>query len=311
MPKITCLAGGVGAARFLQGLIKVVPAGDLTVIVNTGDDFEQHGLLISPDIDIITYTLAGIVNEQTGWGIKGDTFHCLESLKRLGHETWFNLGDADLATHLSRTRLRREGHSLSEVTMMHARAFGVEVKVIPMTDNPFATHIVVDEGLIHFEEYLVHRGASDLVRGVKYVGAEASKPAPGVIDALTEAIYVIICPSNPIVSIGTILSVPSVKNTLRKTDAKVGGVSPIVGGAPVKGPADKIMAGLGMEVSALAVAELYRDFLDSFVIDQRDERYAEAIGRLGIEVGVTNTIMSSLEDKVELAEFTLRTLGWE
>jgi LPPG:FO 2-phospho-L-lactate transferase len=150
-----------------------------------------------------------------------------------------------------------------------------------------------------------------LVRGVKYVGAEASKPAPGVIDALTEAIYVIICPSNPIVSIGTILSVPSVKNTLRKTDAKVGGVSPIVGGAPVKGPADKIMAGLGMEVSALAVAELYRDFLDSFVIDQRDERYAEAIGRLGIEVGVTNTIMSSLEDKVELAEFTLRTLGWE
>ena len=310
MPKITCLAGGVGAARLLQGLIKIVTAKDLTVIVNTGDDFQQHGLRLSPDVDIITYTLAGIVNEQTGWGIRNDTFHCLNALGRLGHETWFNLGDADLATHLSRTELLGEGHTLSEVTSLHAVALGVSVKVIPMTNDPFATHIVVDEGLIHFEEYLVHRGASDAVRGVKYVGAEESKPAPGVIESLTEADYVIVCPSNPIVSIGTILSVPGVREALRKTDAKVVAVSPIVGGAPVKGPADKIMAGLGLEVSTRAVAELYMDFLDSFIIDKRDENQAETIRQLGVNVVVTNTIMGNLDDKIALAETALRSLGY-
>ena len=310
MPKITCLAGGVGAARLLQGLIKIVTAKDLTVIVNTGDDFQQHGLRLSPDVDIITYTLAGIVNEQTGWGIRNDTFHCLNALGRLGHETWFNLGDADLATHLSRTRLLGEGHTLSEVTSLHAVALGVSVKVIPMTNDPFATHIAVDEGLIHFEEYLVHRGASDAVRGVKYVGAEESKPAPGVIESLTEADYVIVCPSNPIVSIGTILSVPGVREALRKTDAKVVAVSPIVGGAPVKGPADKIMSGLGLEVSTRAVAELYMDFLDSFIIDKRDENQAEIIRQLGVNVVVTNTIMGTLDDKIALAETTLRSLGY-
>jgi len=309
MPKITCLAGGVGAARLLQGLIKIVTAKDLTVIVNTGDDFQQHGLRLSPDVDIITYTLAGIVNEQTGWGIRNDTFHCLNALGRLGHETWFNLGDADLATHLSRTELLGEGHTLSEVTSLHAVALGVSVKVIPMTNDPFATHIVVDEGLIHFEEYLVHRGASDAVRGVKYVGAEESKPAPGVIESLTEADYVIVCPSNPIVSIGTILSVPGVREALRKTDAKVVAVSPIVGGAPVKGPADKIMAGLGLEVSTRAVAELYMDFLDSFIIDKRDENQAETIRQLGVNVVVTNTIMGTLDDKIALAKTALRSLG--
>jgi len=310
MPKITCLAGGVGAARLLQGLIKIVTAKDLTVIVNTGDDFQQHGLRLSPDVDIITYTLAGIVNEQTGWGIRNDTFHCLNAIGRLGHETWFNLGDADLATHLSRTKLLGEGHTLSEVTSLHAMALGVSVKVIPMTNDPFATHIVVDEGLIHFEEYLVHRGASDAVRGVKYVGAEESKPAPGVIESLTEADYVIVCPSNPIVSIGTILSVPGVREALRKTDAKVVGVSPIVGGAPVKGPADKIMSGLGLEVSTRAVAELYMDFLDSFIIDKRDENQAETIRQLGVNVVVTNTIMGNLDDKIALAETALRSLGY-
>ncbi len=309
MPKITCLAGGVGAARLLQGLIKVVPPKDLTIIVNTGDDFEQHGLHISPDVDIITYTLAGIVNEQTGWGIRGDSFQCLKALGILGHETWFNLGDADMATHISRTRLLKEGHTLSEVTTMHAKSLGVEARIIPMTDDPFATHIAIDTGLVHFEEYLVHRGASDAVRGVKYVGAEESRPASGVIDSLMEADYVIVCPSNPIVSIGTILRVPGVRDALCETEARVTAISPIVGGAPVKGPADKIMAGIGLEVSSRAVAELYRDFLDTFIIDNRDQSHAEAIEGLGINVMVTNTIMGTLEDKVALAEAALRSLG--
>jgi LPPG:FO 2-phospho-L-lactate transferase len=308
MPKITCLAGGVGAARLLQGLVKVVPPKNITIIINTGDDFELHGLKISPDVDIVTYTLAGIVNEKTGWGINNDSFHCLEALGKLGIEKWFNLGDADLATHISRTKHLAEGYRLSEITAMHAKSLRIEAKLIPMTDDPFATYIVTPNGLIHFEEYLVHRGASDPVNGVKYVGAENSKPALGVIDSIREADHIIVCPSNPIVSIGTILSVPGVRDALRETEAKITAVSPIVGGAPVKGPADKIMLGLGLEVSAYAVAMLYQDFLDSFVIDNMDQKYVEAVKGLGINILVTNTIMGSLEDKIRLAETTLRSL---
>jgi len=308
MPKITCLAGGVGAARLLQGLVKVVPSKDITIIINTGDDIELYGLKISPDVDIITYTLAGIVNENTGWGIHGDSFHCLNALSNFGHETWFNLGDIDIATHISRTMLLREGHTLSEITARHAKFLGIEANLIPMTDDHFATHIVINGGLLHFQEYLVHRRASDPVQGVKFVGAETSRPAPGLIKALRETDCVIVCPSNPIVSIGTILSIPGVRNALCETDAKVTAISPIVGGAPVKGPADKIMAGMGLEVSAYAVAELYRDFLDSFVIDSLDQCHADAIRRLGINVVVTNTIMGTQEDKVRLAETTLRSI---
>lgn len=308
MPKITCLAGGVGAARFLQGLTKVIPPKDITVIINTGDDIELYGLHISPDVDIVTYTLAGIENDETGWGIRGDSFHCLEALGKLGHETWFNLGDFDMATHISRTKLLEEGHTLSEITARHAKSLSIEVKLIPMTDDHFTTKIVTEGGPLHFQEYLVKRRASDPVKGVKFEGAETSRPAPGVINALMEADCVVVCPSNPIVSVGTILSVPGVRDTLCETGAKVTAISPIVGGAPVRGPADKIMMGLGLDVSAHAVAELYRGFLDSFVIDSRDQNHAEAIRRLDMKVVVTNTIMGTLEDKVRLAETTLRSV---
>jgi len=308
MPRITCLAGGVGAARFLQGLHNVVPHRDVTVIINTGDDIELHGLHISPDVDIVTYTLAGIVNEETGWGIKNDTFHCLKALGKLGYESWFNLGDIDLATHISRTRYMDEGLKLSEITNIHAKHFGVEEVLIPMTDDPFATHILIDDGLIHFEEYLVKRDARDMVRGVEFKGAKDSKPASGVIEAITSADGVILCPSNPIVSIGTILSVPGIRQALRDTAAKIAAISPIIGGSPVKGPADKIMSGLGLEVSSLSVAKLYADFLDSFIIEQVDMPQADEINKLGIKVVATKTIMRSLEDKVRLAEDTLRSI---
>lgn len=309
MPKITCLAGGVGAARFLQGLVRVVPPGEVTVIVNTGDDIKLHGLHISPDVDIVTYTLAGIVDEGKGWGIRDDSFRCLAALGRLGGETWFNLGDADLATHISRTRMIKEGLRLSEVAARHSRALGVETVIIPMTDDPFATQILTNDGYVHFEEYFVKRGAASTVRGVRFLGAEEAKPAPGVTEAIESANGIVICPSNPIVSVGTILSIPGIREALRRTNARVAAVSPIIGGSPVKGPADRIMAGLGLEVSSLSVARLYGDFIDSFVMDDVDADLAEKVRSLGVSATVTNTIMRTLEDKVHLANETLRSIG--
>jgi len=303
--RIVCLAGGVGAARFLQGLVRVFPEEKITVIVNTGDDIELHGLHISPDIDIVTYTLAGVVDEERGWGLRGDTFRCLEMLRRYGHESWFNLGDGDLATHVSRTRLLREGLSLSEVTERHRRALGVKPKILPMTDDRFETRIETDLGTMHFQEYLVKRGASDPVKGISFEGASSAKPAAGVLDSMMTSDSVIICPSNPIVSIGTILSVRGVRDALRETNARVAAVSPIVGGAPIKGPADKLMRGLGLEVSSYSVANLYRDFLDIFIIDDMDVAEKGKIEDLGMEVIMTNTILRTPLDKVNLARSVL------
>lgn len=301
---ITALAGGVGAARFLQGLVRVVPENEVTVIVNTGDDIELYGLHISPDLDIVMYTLAGIVDEEKGWGIRGDTFHCLETLRKYGYETWFNLGDRDLATHIYRTQLLKNGFSLSEVTERLCQALGLSVKILPMTNDRFATKIATDKATMHFQEYLVKRGAQDRVVNVVFEGAEEAQPAPGVVDSILESDVVIICPSNPIVSIGTILTVKNVRTALRETKAKVVAISPIVGGRPIKGPADKLMQGLGLEVSAYSVAKLYQDFLDTFIIDHVDEAEKEHIKSLG-EVVVTNTIMKSLEDKMQLAKVVL------
>ena len=304
---ITALAGGVGAARFLTGLLKLVNQKDLSVIVNTGDDIELFGLHISPDVDIVTYTLAGIVDEEKGWGIKGDTFHCLEALRKFKGETWFNLGDRDLATHIFRTNLLKNGAKLSEVTARVSRLLGLEVAVLPMTDDRFETRVLIEEGLVHFEEYFVKRGGKDEVLGVEFLGGDRAKPAAGVLEAIREAEKVIVCPSNPIVSIGTILAVNGVRDALRQSDAKKVAVSPIIAGAPVKGPADKLMQGLGFEVSAFSVAELYSDFLDAFVLDVADSAEKGRIEKLGIEVKVTNTLMKSLEDKVELARTVLET----
>ena len=306
-PMITALAGGVGAARFLTGLVKLVNEKDLSVIVNTGDDIELFGLHISPDVDIVTYTLAGIVDEEKGWGVRGDTFHCLEALRKFNGETWFNLGDRDLATHIFRTNLLKNGAKLSEVTAQVSRLLGLEATILPMTDDMFETRVLIEEGSVHFEEYFVKRSCKDEVLGVEFLGADKAKPAMGVLEAIREAERVIVCPSNPIVSIGTILAVNGVRDALRRAEAKKVAVSPLIAGAPVKGPADKLLRGLGFEVSAYSVAKLYSDFLDTFILDEADSAEKDRIEELGVEVTVTNTLMKSLEDKVALARTVLES----
>ena len=303
---ITALAGGVGAARFLSGLVRVIPEKELSVIVNTGDDIKLYGLHVSPDLDIVSYTLAGMVDEEKGWGIKGDTFRCLEMLRSYGFETWFNLGDKDLATHLYRTNLLKRGLKLSEVTAEISRALGLKVRILPMTDDRCETWVTTEAGSMHFQEYMVRRGGRDAVLDVKLVGAEAAKPAPGVIDSILESELVIVCPSNPIVSIGTTLSMKGVREALRQGEARKIAISPIVAGAPIRGPADKLMKGLGLEVSAYSVACLYKDFLDVFVLDVADEMEKMKIEKLGIEVVTANTIMKTLRDRVELARIVVK-----
>jgi LPPG:FO 2-phospho-L-lactate transferase len=305
MAMITALAGGVGAARFLTGLIHLVKQEDISIIVNTGDDMEMFGLHISPDIDIITYTIAGIVDEQKGWGVKDDTFQCLEMLKKMGLDAWFALGDRDFATHIYRTEMLKKGHSLAQVTKEICNSWELKVKVIPMTNEKFETWIRLKDGPVHFEEYFVKRASKDTILEVQFIGASNAKPAPGVIEALKASEKIVICPSNPIVSIGTILAVQGIREELKKTNAKIVGVSPIVAGATIKGPADKMLARLGLEVSAYSVANLYSDFLDTFVIDVKDLDQAERIREIGIDVKVTNTIMKSLDDKISLAKTVL------
>jgi len=306
---ITTLAGGVGAARFLQGLVHVVPPEEIVTIVNTGDDIEFYGLHISPDVDIVTYTLAGIVDEEKGWGMRGDTFNCLDMLRKYGYETWFMLGDKDLATHIHRTLLLKSGLKLSEATEKIRKALGVKVKIIPMTNDKVQTKIVTNVGEMHFQEYLVKRKAQDPVLDVKFEGIERAEPAPGVIEAILNADGIIICPSNPIVSIGPILSIKGVKEALKKTKAKIVAISPIVGGAPIKGPADKLMRGLGIEVSALGAAKIYRNFLDVLIIDNIDRDLKPKIEEIGVKVHVTNTIMKTLENKIKLAKEALNCIG--
>jgi LPPG:FO 2-phospho-L-lactate transferase len=308
---IVVLAGGVGAARFLQGLVQVVPQERLTVIVNTGDDRDFYGLHVSPDLDIVMYTLAGVVDEAHGWGIRNDTYYTMQQLTRYGNEDWFMLGDRDLATHIHRTNLLRQGKTLSGVTEELRRHFGLEMRILPMTDQPVATHIQTPVGLLHFQEYMVKRHCLDEVQDVVFVGANESRPAPGVLDAIKEARAILVAPSNPIVSIGSILAVPGIHDTLHESSGMVVAVSPIVGGAPIKGPADKLMKGLGMEVSAVGVARCYRDFLDMMIIDEQDTHLLSEIEDLGIPATATNTIMRDNASKVALAYVVLGVVGLE
>lgn len=302
---IVVLAGGVGAARFLEGLVQVAPPTHITAIVNTGDDIVLHGLHISPDIDIVTYTLAGIVEESQGWGVRGDTTHALDMLKRLGADTWFLLGDRDLATHIRRTELLRAGRTLAEITDIFRQALGVAVRVLPMSNEPVGTFIQTPVGLIHFENYLVQRHAQDDVQGVVFQDADTARPAPGVLEAIREAEAVLIAPSNPIVSVGTILAVPGVRNALRETSAPVVAVSPIVGGAAIKGPAAPLMRAEGFEVSARGVAECYHDLADVLVIDNVDAALADDIRQRGMDVVITDTIMRGPAEKRMLAQAAL------
>jgi LPPG:FO 2-phospho-L-lactate transferase len=295
----------VGAAKFLTGLSRIVKEEDLSVIVNTGDDIELFGLHISPDVDIVTYTLAGIVDETKGWGVMGDTFQCLEMLKAYGFDTWFGLGDRDLATHLYRTESLKKGQTLTQITKEISSVLCIKTKILPMTDDMFETRVTTSEGSFHFEEYFVRRQAKDEVLGIEFVGVATAKPAPGVLDAILDAKIVVVCPSNPIASISTILAVDGVRDALKRTNARVVGISPIVAGMPIKGPTDKMLRGLDFEVSAYGVAKLYSDFLDTFVIDTKDTELKGRVENLGVKVKATNTVMKSLEDKISLAKVVL------
>jgi LPPG:FO 2-phospho-L-lactate transferase len=306
---IVVLAGGVGAARFLQGLVQIVPQNQITVIGNTGDDREFYGLHVSPDLDIVTYTLAGVVDEMHGWGIGNDTYNTRSQLTRYGNQDWFMLGDRDLATHIHRTNLLHQGKTLSEVTADLCKRFGLDIQLLPMSDQPVATHIQTPAGLLHFQEYMVQRHCTDEVQEVFFVGADQALPAPGVLDALKDAEAILLAPSNPIVSIGSILSVPGIHDVLHEASAMVVAVSPIIAGAPIKGPADKLMSGLGMEVSAVGVARCYRDFLDVMVIDEQDAHLAAEIEDLGIPTVITNTIMRDDAAKAALARTVLQAAG--
>jgi LPPG:FO 2-phospho-L-lactate transferase len=305
---IVALAGGIGAARFLQGLVEVIPQKQIAIIGNVGDDIEIHGLHISPDLDIVLYTLAGVVDPSKGWGFRGDRFQSQDLLRRYGQETWFNLGDRDLATHIYRTEQLHNGKLLSDVTQSLVRRFGLRIKLIPATDDPLQTHVVTNRGRMHFEEYMVKRRTSPKVTRVIFQGASSATPSPHVIEYIEKAKGIIVSPSNPIVSIGPILAVPGIRSALLKTKAKVVGISPIVNGKTVKGPADKMMRALGWKASALGVAEYYRDFLDTLIIDRLDQQMVPAIERLGIKSIVTNTIMRKKADKVRLARIVVREL---
>ena len=306
---IVALAGGVGAARFLDGLARIVPPEELFIIGNTGDDTEIYGLHISPDLDTVVYTLAGLANRVHGWGLQGDVFHCLDALRRLGAETWFQLGDRDLATHIYRTGQLRSGRKLSAVTAGIARSLGVRAVVKPMSDDPVRTIVQTAAGLLEFQTYFVRRRARDRVLGVNFRGAGRSRPAPGLLTAIRRASAIIVCPSNPIISIGPILAVPGIRHALEARKCPALAISPIVGGRALKGPAARMMRGMGMKVSALGVAELYRGLVDVFVLDRTDRELAPAVEALGMRAVVTNTIMSRTAQKKALARAAIRILG--
>lgn len=302
---IVALAGGVGAAKFLRGLIEVIPPEELIVISNTGDDIELFGLHISPDIDIVAYTLSGLVDDERGWGIRGDTFNSLDMVRRYGEATWFNLGDRDLATHFLRTQRLRAGHGLAAITAELCTALGLTSRILPMCEQPVPSLVRTPAGLFHFQEYLVQRGGEEEVLEVIYQDVEYATPAPGVLDALARAEAILICPSNPVISVGTILAVPGIRDALRRSPASVVAVSPIIQGATLKGPADKMLRGLGFEVSAAGVARYYGELLDGFIIDTLDAALQARVREQVAHVDVTNTIMQTLDDKVALARIAL------
>lgn len=306
--RVAALAGGVGGAKLADGLAQCVPGDHLSVIGNTADDFWHHGLRICPDLDTVMYTLAGLADSATGWGIAGDTRATLEALTRLGQDPWFLVGDQDFATHILRTEWLREGHSLTDVTAKLAGALGVSARILPMTDEPVETKVRTEDRMLDFQEYFVARRQADDVLGVEFVGIDEARPTPAVLGALRAADAIVICPSNPIVSIGPILALPEIEETLAHTAAPVIAVSPIVGGKALKGPADRMLSTLGFEVSAVGVARILAGVANLLVIDRIDEALAPRIERAGMEVLVTDTIMRDREDRRQLAETVLRAV---
>jgi len=302
---IAALAGGVGASKLLLGLYDVMDPSGLTAIVNTGDDITMHGLKISPDLDIVTYTLAGIIDPKKGWGFRGETFHLLRRLAVFGRTNWFNLGDRDLATHIHRTAMLADGKTLADTAESIRLALGVKSRILPMCNEPVPTIIESNEGALHFQEYLVKRRAEPVVRSIRFDGVEAANPAPGVLEAIRDADRIVICPSNPLISIGPILAVKGIREAVRARRENVVAVCPIVGGKSLKGPSDKMLADLGHEASAKGVAKLYADFTGTFVIDPADESQRVAIESLGMKVAVIPTVMQTRGDKRKLARAIL------
>ncbi|MEN8183146.1 MAG: 2-phospho-L-lactate transferase [Myxococcota bacterium] len=302
---VVALAGGVGAACFLRGLVRAVPPEQVVAIVNTGDDRVFYGVQVCPDLDIVTYTLAGRVSER-GYGIAGDSFAVVDALGALGHETWFRLGDRDLATCLHRTMALAEGAGLASVTDEIRRALGVPARILPMSEDPCPTFVDLSGGRReHFEEYLARDGAPDDVTGVDLTMAKAAFPAPGVIEAIAEARVILICPSNPVVSIGPILALPGVQEAITESPAPVVAISPIIAGRPVKGPADRLLRAIGVEVSARGVASFYADLVDGFVLDRRDAEQAVDVEALSLRCAAVETLMRTPQVSEALARASL------
>jgi LPPG:FO 2-phospho-L-lactate transferase len=302
---ITVLTGGTGGAKFVDGLRQVVSPEELTIIVNTGDDLLWWGLYVSPDIDSITYVLSGMLSRERGWGVKGDTFFCLQHMGQLGQPIWFHAGDRDLAVHILRSKLLAEGRTLSEVTSEIADKLGVKAHILPMSNSRVETRVLTPLGELSFEEYFVQRWYQDPVESIRFAGAADAEPAPGVLEAIVNADMVLVAPSNPVTSIGPILAVPGIREALHKTKGRIAAVSPIVAGEAVAGPAGILMASQGLPVSVAGVAKGYHDFLDMLVIDVRDADAAEELSRSGLRVHVTKTIMRTSEDKADLASAVL------
>ena len=302
---ICVLTGGTGGAKFVDGLQQVIPPEEITLIVNTGDDLLWWGLYVSPDIDSITYVLSGLLSSERGWGVKGDTFLCLQAMGQLGEPTWFHTGDRDLAVHLLRSRLLAEGKTLSEATSTVCAKLGVKAQVLPMSDSRVQTRVDTPSGDLSFEEYFVQRWYQDPVKSVRFAGASNAEPAPGVIEAILSADAVLIAPSNPITSVGPILAVPGIRDALTRARGKIAAISPIVGNAAVAGPAGILMAAQGLPCSLAGVARAYEDFLDLLICDERDERDAKVLRGSGLQVQSAPTIMRSAEDKVALARNVL------
>ena len=302
---ICVLTGGTGGAKFVDGLRQVMAAEDITLIVNTGDDLLWWGLYVSPDIDSITYVLSGMLSRERGWGVKGDTFFCLNAMGQLGQPIWFHAGDRDLATHIFRSKLLADGKTLSEATSEIATRLGIQTRVLPMSNSRVETRVLTPAGDLSFEEYFVQRWYQDPVQSVRFAGASDAEPAPGVIEAIRSADLVLLAPSNPVSSIGPILAVPGIREALRESRARIAAVSPIVAGAAVTGPAGILMAAQGFSVSIAGVADFYRDFLDLLVVDPQDAPAATQLRKTGMRVHCAPTIMRKHEDRIALAKSVL------
>lgn len=308
---IAVLAGGTGAAKFVRGLLEVVPPETLTLIGNTGDDVELWGLHISPDLDTLMYQLAGLLDEERGWGVRGDTFACLAAIGRYGEPTWFQLGDRDLATHLVRTRLLRQGFSLTEVTATLCARLGVRARLLPMTDDPVRTHIRTPSGALAFQEFFVRERWVPEVVAVEYRGSERARPAPGVLEAIGQANGILIAPSNPITSIGPILSIPGVREALARRRDRALAISPIIGTEAVSGPAGKLMRACGYDVSPLGVARYYAGIVGRILIDEQDAGWREAIERTGVRAFMAPLRMTDRAAAIRLARTAIACLHSE